>query len=366
MVMTAIPKLVLASGLGAGTSTLLDGINERAGHCGYFVTPNGATRSITHICWVTGVVTTGDSILCQLEGIGAADGLPSGIIAVDASGTQVVADINDYAYFETPLTVAYTLTSGLWAACTFKMTTASKSLNVMKSAKLIATGANGGWIVEDISATPGTWVKGTYRPNVALKCSTGEYLIPAGGAIFEKYTFIGINTGTTPRYVGNKILCNKALRLAGVFLPYLEMDYDITLKLVDASGTVLKGDDTTTDMLIAIDADYRSGIAIYSNSEILFPCPKTLAANTAYYLIFSPDTVSSVNIYHWQYETEALKKQDLGIPTGWTINRVTSPTVISFTETATEIAFILPIFDQIDFPAGGGGGQPVLRGSIVR
>ena len=336
------------SAIGGGFTTL-DGQNEQTGHCAYWTTPDGATRSITHFCWSTGVVTTGDDILVQLETIDAATGFPNGIVAAGRSGTQTVANADDYVYFETALTTPYTLASGSWLAVTLKMTNASKSLQIAKGSAYYLAVANFNWICDDIVGAA-TWVKGTYKTNIALKCSTGEYLIPMGSSIYERGNVTtNISTATTPQYLGNKIIAGNSARLSGIMLPALDLEYDITIKLVDASGTTIIGDDASTSMQIVVDSEYRAGISVYYLSPVNFPCPKTLVAGTSYYLIFSPDTASNTTIYQWQYESEALKNQDCRIPTGWTCSHCSSPSEVSFTVISNYIVGLLPIFDQIYF-----------------
>jgi hypothetical protein len=356
MGMVSIPRVAVASSLTTAVGTIqLNGDDERAGYCGYYVTPDGAARTITHICWSTGTVATGDTILVQLETIDASTGLPNGVIggASPNSANQVVADANDNAWFETELANTYALTSGTWLACTFQMTNASKDVILIKSYRYGQTTPVCGWVVTDIIGAA-TWVKTTYRPNCALKTSLGEYLIPAGGDALENIAYTAVNTGSNPRYIGNKIQCNGKTRLAGFFLSYFDPDYNVTIKLVNASGTVQKGDDTSTDMSVTIDADYRAGTALELYTECMFPCPKTLDADTAYYLVMSPDTASDVRMYRCQYESEAIKNTVFGIPSGWSVNHITATTdwdnVDHVTETAAYISGLLPVYDQIYFP----------------
>lgn len=360
MAMTDIPWMIPASTITLSSGfTILDGADERVGHCGYFVTNDGATRSVTHICWSTNFVPTGDDILVQLESVGA-DGMPGGIIAADRSGTQTVGNADDYKYFETALTTPYTLTSGTWLACTFKMTNTSKSLQICKK----ATNLNWAWICEDIAGAA-TWAYGTHAPNVALKCSNGDYLCPGGGGIHSSAGTVSINTGSGPRYIGNKIIAPNSVRLVGAYSTVLDMDYGITIKLVDSSGNVLKGDDASTDMSVAIDAKYRYSTAANYGSIVLFACPKTLSASTAYYLIFSPDTASNTLISYSAFIGAPLKTS-ARIPTGWTFHYVSSPSSFSITENTERIATIFPIFDQIDIGSGGGGllTHPGMNGGI--
>lgn len=362
MSLTSIPRFSMGGPAVSdnGVYTTLDAQNEKIGHCGYFVTPDGETRSITHICWSTQTVTTGDNILCQLESIDSATGLYNGIIAAGASGTQTVADSDDNKWFETALTTPYTLTSGTVLAATFKMLNASKNLRINKSANMgHYNGANMNWIVEELGG--GAAAKASYLSNVALKCSTGIYLVPIGGDCNVINSYISINTGSNPRYVGNKVLCHTSSRISGVNIAHQDIDYNVSILLVDSSGNVLKGDDTITDMSITLDADYRYGTAKLRLSCVDFPCPKTLTADTAYYLIYSPADANNTNVYWLDYETEALKKQVHGIPANWSCSYVSSPSVVSFTEDVSKIACLYPIFDQIDLGSSGGG-RPEFRG----
>ena len=356
MTMVSIPPIIIGihKTLQFGSNTLLDGANERVGHCGFFTTPDGATRHITHICWNTGTVTTGDDIICTIESIDAATGLPNGVIAAGRTGTQTVANTDDNVCFETELGTHWDMTSGQWLAITFKMTNGSKSMQIIKTMVLGNTGHSYNWVCEDITGAA-TWVKTTYQTNVALKCDTGEYLVPLDGDCMLLNSNNSISTGTNPRYQGNRITCLGKTRLIGFTTGYMDIDYNISVSLCDANGTVIVGDDAVTNMTVAIDADYRNTTAATYGSFCNFPCPKTLLAGTAYYLVFSPDTSSAQGAYWTKYGNATLKNNSLGIPTGWTCDMFTATTnwdnVDHVTVTAAQITGLYPIYDQIDFPA---------------
>lgn len=351
MTMVSVPFLIPGNSKGftTGSYTILDGANERIGQCAFFTTPDGGTRSITHICWSVLLATTGDDILCQLESVGA-DGLPAGVIAANASGTETVAT-SGVGYKETALTTPYTLTSGTFAACTFQMTNASKNIRIYKGADSV----NGSWVTEDI-AGGGTYANAAGSANVALKCSTGEYLVPVN--IYESYSTVSVNNTSTPRYMGNKIVCGKKSRLVGFVLRSLDMDALVTIKLCDSSGATLKADDTTTDMSVSFDPDYRVGTAsIAPTDPIFFPAPKSLTATFSYYLTISPDSSTNVVVNRYIYENETLKNLAINLPaSGWNLNQFTAPgsgttwdDPTDITETAAAYCMILPVFDQMDF-----------------
>jgi hypothetical protein len=173
---------------------------------------------------------------------------------------------------------------------------------------------------------------------------------------------------TNPYYVGNKISSTTSVRLYGVLVPYLDMDQGIKIHLMDAAGSILKADDTTTDMTISAESTYRYGVGTQYNGLVAFPAPKTLSASTAYYLMCEPATGTNQPIPYAIFNDTTIKRDTARIPSGFTVNKVTSPQAWSITENDAELMGIYPIYDQMDLGggAGGGGGLPVLGGSIVR
>lgn len=350
MTLTSVPQFILSKCNHYNSYTILDGQNERVGFCGFWPTPDGATRTITDILFLSGtVVTSADDILVQIESVGA-DGLPAGIIAADRSGTVNVSAIN--TFYEVTLTSPYELTSGALLAVTAKMLNSSKSLRLAGSRGITGSSLNGCWCVADIVGAG--WVTTSVQTfSAVLKCSTGEYLTPFGTTI-SKVSSTAITTSSDPRYIGNKLVTGVSARLCGVRLEYLDMDCDISIKLVDASGDVLKGDDTVTDMVITLDSEYRVGTGANTLSELSFPCPKTLTASTPYYLIFVPISASNTLVFVSSYYSTVAKGCLAFIPSGWTLNKITSPSAWSITETDTDVCVLAPMFDQIDIGSSGG------------
>jgi hypothetical protein len=144
------------------------------------------------------------------------------------------------------------------------------------------------------------------------------------------------------------------------------MDQGIKIHLMNASGSILKADDTTTNMTILADSTYRYGTGSQSNGLVAFPAPKTLSASTAYYLMCEPATGTSQPIPYAVCNDTTIKRDTARIPSGFTVNKVTSPQVWSITETDTDFVGVYPVYDQMDLGGGGGGGMQILGGSIVR
>jgi hypothetical protein len=130
---------------------------------------------------------------------------------------------------------------------------------------------------------------------------------------------------------------------------------------MDSSGNILTADDAATAMTIAIESTYRYSTGALLNSFVAFPKYKTLAADTAYYLMFEPNTGTNQPIYYGIFNDTTIKSNTARIPAGWTVNKVTSPQAWSITETDTDLMAIYPVFNQIDFPAGGGIFMPAAR-----
>lgn len=375
MTMETIPPYILGMGQSAltsniyanneGVTVLLDATNEACAMGAKWQTPDGESRSITHICWATGTVgATNGTIRAQLETLDST-GLPTGtLVAAGATSSKVMdGATDDYTWHEMALDTAYTMANNTWMNVVLSLTSASGSVSV-------AVGHSGPYIhgVWVASALGGAaWSKSINNmPNVALKCSTGEYIIAAYGWAFIRTQRYNIGTDTTPRYRGNKIICGRKSRLIGFLSTNMRGSaYDYHIRLVDASGNIVKADDTTTDMDIAWTGIYHSGTS-GGYFSLIFPKPKTLEASSAYYLIISPDTTDDISIPYMQFASNALLKQSMGIPSRWTFHSISSPSSWAITENDTTIISLFPIFDQIDFPAGVSGGGPIMGGMVVR
>jgi hypothetical protein len=330
--------------------TILDANNEQAAHCGYWQTPDGASRSITHICWVVNAKTTDGTVTCSLETIDDATGLPAGVIAGKTGNEAVTAA----GYFETALGAAYTLTSGTKLAVSFKIGNPG-NLRVGKGGGILVPAVSqiANWVCEDLGGAGWSVYSGA-TVGCALKTSLGEYIIPLGSIITTNVTTINIaTTPTNPRYVGNRLSCSKQTRITGFILPRLDLDVDVSVKLCDATGAVLKGDDTALDMAVLLDSSNRSGTSVIYNSIIPFPSQKTLLADTNYYLMFFPESGTNLPIYYSDYNSEAQMKQFTAIPTMITLRAATAADgwngAEDITETATRTYSLLPVLDQIDF-----------------
>jgi hypothetical protein len=237
------------------------------------------------------------------------------------------------------------------------MTNSSKDLNI---AYLSLRTSFGGYMATDIVGAA-TWVSASGLLHCALKCSTGEYIIPMAGiatTTSAPYTF---NTGSSPRYLGNKIILPRSMRLKGVRLA-IDNDGDSSISLMDASGNVLNGDDSSTAMTITGDANFRNQ-KYYLNGLNDFPCPKTLLASTAYYLVSNPTTTTNSTITAMTYYSQEIRDADLGIASDVTFESATSPTSISWSTSALTLYGLYPIFDQIDL-GGGLITHPGMNGGI--
>ena len=364
MSLTAIPLLIPVTCMPVSSYVELNGQDERVAACGFWPTPGGASRSITAIGWWTNTITNADDVLVQIESLSS--GLPNGIIAAGASGTKSVGAGDDNVWLEQALTTPYTMSSS-WLAITLKMLGAGKTQRYTNAYPYSGSQANLVWAALDV-AGEATWVNHYAILSCALKTSLGEWISPYGTAAYRGTTHSISTAPTNPYYVGNKISSTTAVRMSGAFIPYMDMDQGFKIHLMDASGSILKGDDATTDMTITAGSTYRYGTSLLYNALVAFPAPKTLTASTAYYLMFEPATGTNQNIPYAIFNDTTIKSNTACIPSGWTVNKVTSPQAWSITETDTELMGLYPVFDQMDLGggAGGGGGLPVLGGSIVR
>jgi len=357
----AMKKLLHVPGMQAviaNAYTTLDAENEQVAHCGFWVPGDGVARTITHICWSVFLKTTNGTVTCSLETIDAATGLPAGVIAGKTGNEAVTAA----GYFETALGASYTLpAAGAWLAVTFKIGTPG-NLGVFEALILQQNILNGNWVCADLGGAG--WAKKIGASTSALKTSTGEYILPLGTGVFVSNSSTSISTvPTNPKYVGNRITTEQARRISGFMLIRMDTDVDYSVKLCDATGTVLKGDDGTIDMAVTVDSEYRTSTSASLISMIPFPSKKTLAANTNYYLMFFPESGTNLGVSFANYPTEAIMKQGVEIPEDITLRAATAPDgwdgAEDITETATRLYVLLPVLDGIDIPTDAEVAQAV-------
>lgn len=362
MSMTSIPPMVLGFGLIsiAGQYVTLDAQNEKMGHCGCWLTPDGASRTVTHVCFGVYGASGTETYTATLESIDTSTGLPNGIIASGASGT---VSVSGSGWYEVALSTSYNLASGTYAAVTIEKTEATSIYIRVSKASMGWTSATElpalSWTCDN---TGGSMAKSSNRPNAALKCSDGTYLLLADGNCQYSDATTTFSTSSNP-YQGNKLVAPVSVRLCGVRIK-MDPDYTSYIKLLDASGNVLKADDSSTDMSIAIDPDLR-GSTSGATSSIAFPYPKTLTASTAYYLMLQNTSSSNQTLYKNTFSSNTFLKMGLRLPSTWTLHRAYCTTPGSYTEVNTDVVNIYPIFDQIDIGSSGGG-LPILGGSVVR
>lgn len=352
MSLTAIPLLVPVYCMPVIGYHELNAQDERIAACGFWPTPDGASRSITAIGWWTTNITDADDVLVQIESLSS--GLPNGIIAAGASGTKSVGAGDDNVWLEQALTTPYTMSSS-WLAVTLKMTGTGKTQRHASIWGYAGSMNNLLWGATDIAGAA-TWVNANTPWNCALKTSLGEWITPFGMA--SQYTSShNISTApTNPYYVGNKISSSVSVRLCGAFMPYMDMDQGIKIHLMDVSGNILLADDASTAMTITAESTYRYGTSAQYNAFIAFPKYKTLAASTNYYLMYEPATGTNQPVISGIFNDTTIKSNTARIPSGWTVNYVTSPQSWSITETDTRITGLYPVFDQMDMGSGSGGG----------
>lgn len=354
MSLTTIPLLVPVCGMPKTSNYELNAQDERIAACGFWPTPDGASRSIIAIGWYTHNITDTDDVLVQIESLSS--GLPNGIIAAGASGTKSVKAGYSYVWLEQGLTTPYTMSSS-WLAVTLKMTGTGKT---QRHATIYGYGGSNNnllWGATDIAGAA-TWVNADQPWNCALKTSLGEWITPFGMAsLYDSYRNIS-TAPSDPYYIGNKISSSVSVRLCGAFIPTIDMGQWIKIHLMDASGNILLADDASTAMTITAESTYRYGTSGLYNAFIAFPKYKTLAASTNYYLMHEPVTGTNQPIVYGRFNDTTIKSNTARIPSGWTVNHVTSPQSWSITETDTRITGLYPVFDQMDMGSGSGGGGP--------
>lgn len=319
-------------------SILLDASGEKVA----FIFPVNGSITFRKFGFVTGTVTTGDTLDVRLETV--QEGTPSisptnTLYCALSSGTLTIGSADDNKYKESSDLVSdCTVTNSTVAVVIYRMGSFNGNLVNINSARL-----DNSVTMSSNSASGYAFVNGV--PNLAIFDSTSNLVDMYGIVCVSTLTPSSINSGTTPNTYGNKITLPFAHRVTGV---YFESNYSAPLlvKLWDSDGsTVLETVTVSTSMARNI-----------LRPVVNFSQGYDFAANESYRVSVTPKTTTNSTIYTFRYETSAIKK--INVQFGQYIDSTTgtNPAVEGdWTQNTLSVIRIFPMISQIDTGTSGGG-----------
>lgn len=338
-------------------SVVMDATGERVGCC-YQIRVAG---NIAKVHLYSRTATTPDTVKVSLQSVGT-DGNPSGTILGATNKAYGTVEIAAGAtWYEITLTEVAAVTAGQWIALVIEFESYDSG-NISFYFTMATNEAANEYAVTDITASPGTWAKAstTYQYNIAHVIEYSSTVFhPSGLHYGGPGAALSISTSTNPDEAGIYFQVPNKMRAYGVWV-YADLDYEVTLVLRNSSDTILAN--------IVVDPDYRSHVGYRTNLHMFDADPAsnvTLVTGTWYRLTLVPSTTSNVSLYYCTMPSAA----SMAVLDGGTLCYATHRTDGgAWTQTDTRRYLIGLLVDQYDDGAGGsgGGGLPILGGSIVR
>lgn len=349
----------------AGNSITMDATGERCG-CIQFIKQAG---NIAKVIFYNAAITSGDTIKASIQTVDA-NGVPSGTVWATATGNKaygtVAISTSDTGWHTVTFTEVAPVVAGDIIAVVFEWNSYVAGNMRFYYNTGVSAGAGGTIsypiVVTDITASPGTWAKGsTYGASglaMVLEYSGGTYYINTNGESSGTGASFALNTGTTPDEMGNYFQVPFTMRAYGFWL-YADVDYELTLSLQSSAGTVL------ANRVISSSMRFGTGNGVWRINFDSDPAATvTLNASTWYRIVITPSTANSCAIWYLDVPSAAA----MAVLDGGTLCYRTDRTNAgSWSETTTQRIGIGLLIDQVDIPSGSGGGlitHPGMSGGM--
>jgi hypothetical protein len=302
-----------------------------------------STKSIDKIYFMTGTVTTGETVDVRVEGVDAADGDPDdALIATNTNIAVVIADGDDNVWKTATLTADASLTRGTTYAIVVKGPGAgTPNLTINGFGDDTAEG-----IPYRDNFAGGVWTKTTASQAVFLiEFTDGTFETQLGltGAGTNLATVISINTGTTTTRECNELTLPVSARASGAW-GWIDGDGAYTLQLRASDGTTVLA--TTAAQDPEVRAQTTPGLY-----HLPFTASYTLVANTTYQVCAVPSTVTSIGVFRFTVPSAAAMRSFAG---GTTIYRTNNDSG----DVTTDRLYLGLFLDGFS----SGGGRPRIIG----
>jgi hypothetical protein len=299
------------------------------------VLPISKTGTITGIQFLTGGVTTGDTIKASLQDIDAS-GYPDG--TADQSGTVSVASTDDYVWKIVTFGSSRSVAAGDYISVVLEFN--SRVSGVMDLANSSPPSGN----------MPNAMIySGTYTASWAYSGRPQKVLLDYNGTypIQETHPIAGMDcqifgNDHTPDEYANKVTYAYKAKMIGVCIQGRTQG-SADLVLYNSASSAL---DTAAMPYNAVTTGSTNLFCNY------FPDGGVeISAGTTYYLSFKPTTTTDARINFVLVNNASYKTALLGSNTAVYASRTDAG---AWTETSTRILMIFPVWGQLDDGAGGG------------
>lgn len=335
----------------SSTSIIIDAANEQIELL--FRAPR--TGTITKVGWATRTVTTGATVDVRLETVAA--GVASGTLkGTNTNVSQIVADGDDNVAFLCTLTAGASVTRGDKLALVIKnpaasygtIQIASFSNAMLNSPHIAQAGAR-------LAGTPMLWVEYSDAPTH----------VPIIGTFPAKDTIAatGVSTSSTPDVMGVHFQLASPRTVRGAFI---NADLDGTANVRVVTSAYHQANGTGIIATAALDAEDDGLSTSRTLLYVEFVENPLLSSDTWYRFVVEPSSTTALTVYDFNvYSAEVLAC----VANNWHLTTAKDPTVdgdwTNYNSGTFRVPFMWLVFDGID-QAAGGGGFPILGGSIVR
>lgn len=349
------PDIVNATG--NAVSAIMDATGERWASIFQIATAG----NIAKIHAYAAAVSSADTVKISLQTVDMATGLPSGTIWATATGNKAygTVSVTGAGWQTVTFTEVAAVAAGDYAAVVIEWNSyVSGDMRFYTNTPIQSSGHYFPYSCSDVTASPGTWAKRTYHAlSVCIEYDDGNSYW--NGWQFGMGSSAGttLSSSTTPDEVGNYFQVPVKMRVRGFWF-YGDYDNAVTLQLMDASNTVLAN--------AVFDPDLRPA-ASYELHFVMFDSDPasayTLNTGTWYRVSILPGA-SAVSVYDVNVQSNAMFGAWDGGVNFYSTSRSDAG---SWTNLNTKRWLVGLIYDQLDDGAStGGGGLPILGGSVVR
>ena len=313
--------------------------------------------NIRSIYFKTGTVTEEDTLKISLQSISTTTGAPDGtILGSGAAGytTASFLDTNDNVWlgpFQFGVDVA--VTPGQYVGVVFEWNSYSDGNISIPSCQFGGTAMNTRYMVTDLAATPGTW---SSPSNTAR--AFNAILVYDDGTVHNQlcvpeYASMACASGGAVIEAGNYCIFQFPFRAIGIW-SYLDTDAATTVYLRDADDDILAS--------VTVNPSIRSHSGANYN-YYFFDNYVDIQPGIAYRVTFKAETTTTISGSTSYFSGTAPSSLiAAALPTAGDC-KATSRTTgawTDYTDRVTVIGLIASGFND------GGGGLPILGGSVVR
>lgn len=340
----------------ATTSSRLDADGEKAANI-FNITTAG---TVIGVRFMTGTVTSGDTVKVSMQGVGA-DGNPDGTILATATGNKaygtVVISTGASGWHTVSFVESVTVTQGQAVSIVVEF-------NSYVSGDFYLSGSSFGFYsshyhVYSSFYSSSAWAKSSaylYSLSLEYTGSVFNLVVPHFGC---GTTSVNLSTSTTPDEVGNYFQIPYPCRAIGAYV-WMEMDYDITLSLLNASNTTLANCSLLAKQRVGGSTSMQYG---FFDSD---PAASVTLAKETWYRIIATPSSGSANVYRVNYVNVAAQMGGFELGTNCYMTSRTNGG--AWTNEDTKRTIIGIIIDQLDNGVSTGGGglltHPGMQGGI--